>query len=326
MNGGIGTTSSRAPIPGFLYQQNTLRDALTAAVNLDLFQAHADRVSMANIAQMINVLQAMILTDKEKMVLTPTYHVFEMYKVHQGATLIPLEIKSPDYELESKSVPAVHATASQDKDGKIHISLVNLDANHPAQISANVPSGSAVLAARILTADTLSAHNTFDKPDAVKPAKFDHAKIDGDKLVADLPSKSIVVIELQKAGDRCWISRQRNAVPQRARVVIARSGPIWRSSPRRRRRSFPRTRRSTPSMMASILETARSSTTAIGRAAARNGFSTRGPSRSAPTRSTSFGTSTAASCVCQNRVDCVISTAISLSTCPMPMGWGSIAV
>ena len=100
--------------PGFLYQQNTLRDALTAAVNLDFFQAHADRISMANIAQMINVLQAMILTHDEKMVLTPTYHVFEMYNVHQGAKLIPLEVKSPDYDMNGKTVPSVHATASRD--------------------------------------------------------------------------------------------------------------------------------------------------------------------------------------------------------------------
>ena len=73
--------------PGFLYQQNTLRDALVAAINFHIFQRHADRVAMANIAQMINVLQAMILTDKEKMVLTPTYHVFEMFKVHQGGNV-----------------------------------------------------------------------------------------------------------------------------------------------------------------------------------------------------------------------------------------------
>jgi alpha-N-arabinofuranosidase len=183
--------------PGFLYQQNTLRDALTAAVNLDLFQAHADRISMANIAQMINVLQAMILTDNEKMVLTPTYHVFDMYKVHQGATLIPLDVKAPDYELNGKSVPAIHATASRDAEGKIHISLVNLDANRPATVSITVPSGSSVTSGRILTAPTLNAHNTFDQPEAVKPASFAGAKVSGETLTADLPSKSVVVVELQ---------------------------------------------------------------------------------------------------------------------------------
>jgi alpha-N-arabinofuranosidase len=183
--------------PAFLFQQNTLRDALTAAVNLDLFQAHADRISMANIAQMINVLQAMILTDGEKMVLTPTYHLFEMYKVHQGATLIPIDVKAPKYELNGKSVPSVNATASRDAAGKIHLSLVNLDANRPAQISVSVPSGSSVVGARILTAPALNAHNTFDQPDAVKPVAFDRASVQGETLTANLPSKSVVVIELQ---------------------------------------------------------------------------------------------------------------------------------
>jgi alpha-L-arabinofuranosidase len=182
--------------PGFLYQQNTLRDALTAAINLDFFQAHADRISMANIAQMINVLQAMILTDKEKMVLTPTYHVFEMYNVHQGAKLIPLEVKTPDYEMNGKAVPSVHATASRDASGKIHISLVNLDPNRGARISVTVPGGSTIDSGRILTASALNARNTFEQPDAVKPAPFDGAKVAGETLTAELPSKSVVVLEL----------------------------------------------------------------------------------------------------------------------------------
>src|SRR5439155_22249597 len=85
--------------PGFLYQQNTLRDALVAAINFDIFHQHCDRIPMTSVAQMINVLQAMILTDKEKMVLTPTYHAFEMYKVHQGATYLPIDLTTPDYKL-----------------------------------------------------------------------------------------------------------------------------------------------------------------------------------------------------------------------------------
>src|SRR6185436_3971171 len=126
--------------PGFLYQQNTLRDAIVAAVNLDIFHAHCDRVKMTNIAQMINVLQAMILTDKEKMVLTPTYHVFKMYKVHQGATVIPIELSAPEYSLDGKSVPALHGTASRDSGGATHISLVNLDPHRGATISVNLSS------------------------------------------------------------------------------------------------------------------------------------------------------------------------------------------
>jgi alpha-N-arabinofuranosidase len=180
-----------------LYQQNTLRDALTAAVNLDLFQARADRISMANIAQMINVLQSMILTDGDKMVLTPTYHVFEMYKVHQGATLVPLEMKGPNYEVAGKSVAAVHATASRNAEENINISLVNLDINRPVRVSAKIPAGRKVGAARVLTATALNAHNTFEQPEVVKPATFDGAKIDGETLTVDLPTKSVVVIELR---------------------------------------------------------------------------------------------------------------------------------
>jgi alpha-L-arabinofuranosidase len=181
---------------GFLYQQNTLRDALTAAMTLDILQDHADRISMANIAQMINVLQAMILTDNEKMVLTPTYHVFDMYKVHQGATLVPLETKSPNYTLGDAAVPAVHASASRNSDGSLNISLVNLDARRAMHVSASVPH-TTTFAGRILTAPELTIHNTFETPDAVKPSRFDGAKIDGGSLSVDLPAKSVVVLELK---------------------------------------------------------------------------------------------------------------------------------
>ena len=158
--------------PGFLYQQNTLRDALVAAVNLDIFHAHCDRVQMTNIAQMINVLQAMILTDKEKMVLTPTYYVFEMYKVHQGATFIPIELDAPVYKIADTSIPSLHATASRDADG-LNISLVNLDPNRPAEIAMKV-SGAPVasMTGTILTSGTMNAMNTFDAPTAIKPSDF----------------------------------------------------------------------------------------------------------------------------------------------------------
>ena len=110
--------------PGFLYQQNTLRDALVAGVTLNIFNNHCRRVRMANIAQMVNVLQAMILTDKEKMILTPTYHVFEMYTVHHDARLLPTELQSADYQLGSAKVPQVSASASRDPAGRIHVTLV----------------------------------------------------------------------------------------------------------------------------------------------------------------------------------------------------------
>ena len=108
--------------PGFLYQQNTLRDALVAGLTLNIFNRHCDRVKMANIAQMINVLQAMILTDKEKMMVTPTYWVFEMYNVHQDAILLPCELHSARLRLGEKTIPAVTASASRDNAGKVHVS------------------------------------------------------------------------------------------------------------------------------------------------------------------------------------------------------------
>src|SRR5690606_7696392 len=110
--------------PGFLYQQNTLRDAIVAGLNFHIFHAHADRVAMANIAQTVNVLQAVVLTDGAKMILTPTYHVFEMFNVHQDAAVLRTDLISPDYVLGEQRIPAVSASASRDKNGKVHLSLV----------------------------------------------------------------------------------------------------------------------------------------------------------------------------------------------------------
>ncbi len=180
--------------PGFLYQQNTLRDALVAAVNLDIFHAHCDRVQMTNIAQMINVLQSMILTDKEKMVLTPTYYVFDMYKVHQGATFIPIELDAPVYKIADTSIPSLHATASRDADG-LNISLVNLDPNRPAEIAMKV-SGAQIktMTGTILTSGTMNAMNTFDASSTVKPSEFNDFRHNGQTISVTLPPKSVVVI------------------------------------------------------------------------------------------------------------------------------------
>ena len=122
--------------PRFLYQQNTIRDAIVAATTFDIFNKYADRVRMANIAQTVNVLQAMILTDKEKMLLTPSYHVFEMYSVHQDATMVPVDVQSEHYEHKEYSVPAISASASVDGSGKLHITLSN--ANPHKEIAVNL--------------------------------------------------------------------------------------------------------------------------------------------------------------------------------------------
>ncbi|MCX8109477.1 MAG: alpha-N-arabinofuranosidase, partial [Verrucomicrobiae bacterium] len=124
--------------PGFLYQQNTLRDAMVAAVTLNIFNQHCDRVHMANIAQTVNVLQALVLTDKEKMIVTPTYHVFEMYTPHHDATFLPSELSCVDYKFGDERIPAISVSASRNRSGTIHVSLCNLNPNEPMPIKAEI--------------------------------------------------------------------------------------------------------------------------------------------------------------------------------------------
>ena len=184
--------------PGFLYQQNSLRDALVAGCTLNIFNNHAGRVRIANIAQMVNVLQAMILTDKEKMLLTPTYHVFEMYAVHHDAKLLPSTIESADYAYGSDRIPAVNASASRDEQGKIHVTLCNLNPNAPSEVTCDLQ-GAKVgkLSGRVLTAAEITAHNTFDQPEVVKPSPFDACKGTENGFTATLPPKSVAVLEIE---------------------------------------------------------------------------------------------------------------------------------
>jgi alpha-N-arabinofuranosidase len=184
--------------PGFLYQQNSLRDALVAALNFHIFQRHADRVAMANIAQTINVLQAMILTDKEKMLRTPTYHVFEMFKVHQGAVALPVEVQSPVYAFDNQQIPMVSASASRQGSGPLHLSLVNTNPREGVQVSCRLAGAQAKsVTGRVLTASDMNAHNTFAAPDTVQPRSFDGAHYAEDVLKIDLPAKSVVMLEIQ---------------------------------------------------------------------------------------------------------------------------------
>jgi len=183
---------------GALYQQNTLRDAVVAAINLNLFNKYSDRVRMANIAQMVNVLQAMILTDKERMVVTPTYYVFKMYKVHQDATLIPTDLTTPEYRIDQASVPSVSASASRDKDGKLHLSIVNLDPNRPAEITTKLASSTVKnITGDVLTSSAMNAMNTFDKPNAIKPTTFSSYRIQDSQVILSIPPKSVVVVEIR---------------------------------------------------------------------------------------------------------------------------------
>jgi alpha-N-arabinofuranosidase len=152
---------------------------------------------MANIAQLANVLQAMILTDKEKMIVTPSYWVFEMDTVHHDATLLPSDLQSVDYAFGDKTIPAVSASASRDQAGKIHVTLCNLNPNQSADVTCELQGAKATkLSGRILTAPEMNAHNTFDQPDNVKPTEFNAFKLTDNGFVTTLPAKSVVVLEV----------------------------------------------------------------------------------------------------------------------------------
>ena len=183
---------------GILYQQNTLRDALVVGVTLNIFNQHCDRVKLACIAQLANVLQAMVLTDGKKMTLTPSYWVFEMYVPHHDATLLPSELQSVDYEFDSQKIPAVSASASKDKSGKIHVTLCNLNPNQPAEVAVSLQGVTAQkISGQVLTAPEMTAHNTFENPDAIKPADFSAFKTTTDGFIVTLPSKSVVALEVE---------------------------------------------------------------------------------------------------------------------------------
>ena len=182
--------------PGFLYQQNTMRDAVLAGSTLNIFNNHADRVRMANLAQCVNVLQAVILTDKAKMIKTPTYHVMKMYRVHQDAELIPVDFKSPDYTLEGKTLPAVSVSASKDKTGLIHISLVNIDAKKENKIEINLDNlGLKNVTGSILSSKKLQDYNSFEKPNTIEPKEFKGIKNAKGKIEIAIPAFSVVMLE-----------------------------------------------------------------------------------------------------------------------------------
>lgn len=180
-----------------LYQQNTMRDAMIAGTTLNIFHNHADRVRMANLAQIVNVLQAVILTDEEKMLLTPTYHVMKMYNVHQDATLLPIEISdNPAYTFGNDQLPSISASASKDAAGAIHVSLVNIHASKAQTVELSL-TGAGKITGTILKSKNISDHNTFDKPGNVAPQEFSGFKKKGDKITVEMPAFSVVVLEIK---------------------------------------------------------------------------------------------------------------------------------
>ncbi len=183
----------------FLYQQNTMRDAMIAGLTLNIFNNYCDRVRMANLAQMVNVLQAVILTKEEKLVLTPTYHVMEMYNVHQDALLIPLVMTSNDYVHGDKKIQAVSASASKDKNGVVHISLVNIDAGKEQAVMIDLGDiRTSNIIGRILRSEKLQDHNSFEQPDKIKPAVFNDASVKSNILSVKLPPFSVVLLKLKQ--------------------------------------------------------------------------------------------------------------------------------
>lgn len=183
---------------GVLYQQNSLRDALLAGIILNIFQQHCDRVKMANIAQMVNVLQSLFLTKDEKMILTPTYHVFDMYKVHQDATMIPVDLESPSYTLSGEQIKAVSVSASRDKEGKTHVSFVNILPREEVEISCKLDGNgiSRVLNGNYISAPQINSYNSFESPNVVNLKDFKNASLKNGILKVKLPAKSLVTIEL----------------------------------------------------------------------------------------------------------------------------------
>lgn len=186
--------------PGFLYQQNSIRDALVAALTFNIFHDHSDRVRMANIAQVVNVLQAVILTEGDKMILTPTYHVFNMYKVHQDAKLLQFHLESEDFESHGETMKAVSATASINEAGVINISLAHVNPTQATTVNIDLrglTSDQFTVSATELTATALDAHNTFEQPDHVAPTAFSNYEVNGSKLTLTLSPMSVTSLSIQ---------------------------------------------------------------------------------------------------------------------------------
>ena len=184
--------------PGFLYQQNTIRDALVAGINLNIFNKHCDRVKMANIAQLVNVLQAVILTEGEKMIKTPTYYVFKMYSAHQDNELLESMIDTKKVGIEDEyMVPNLTESASVDMGGKIHLTITNLSLDEEAMVESVLLGESVKGVTAEIVKGKMDAHNTFDNPDEVKIEKFSNISFKNDKIRYTIPPCSVLHIEAE---------------------------------------------------------------------------------------------------------------------------------
>lgn len=195
----VGDENSKS----YFYQQNSLRDALAAASTLNIFNNHCERIRMANLAQAVNVLQSLVLTSGDSMVLTPTYYVFDLYKVHQDAKWLPITVESPWFHFGKDSIPAVNASASQDSTGTVHITLVNLNPAKTIPVSFSDKSGRSNFSVSemkglILTSDQYTDINTFERPNRVVIRPFSNFRRTDNRMVVNLPAKSVVMLEMQK--------------------------------------------------------------------------------------------------------------------------------
>ena len=183
--------------PGFLYQQNTIRDALVAGINLNIFNKHCDRVAMANIAQMVNVLQAVILTEGDKMITTPTYHVFDMYKAHQNASLVESFIETEEIGVEDDvKVPSLSESVSIAEDGSMNITLANLSATEGKKIEALIADSNVKAVEGEIVSGEIHAHNPFESPDVVKKTEFNGASFADGKICLEIPAASVVHLKV----------------------------------------------------------------------------------------------------------------------------------
>jgi len=188
----------KGTIPGFCYQQSTMRDALVAAVHFDAFNRHCDRVKMANIAQTVNVIQSVILTEGERMTLTPTYHGFDLYKVHQDATLVDSWLEEAPLAEGFEKVPQMTQSVSVDVEGNLQLTISNLSLTESAPVEATVYGEAYSTAEGLLLHADLRAHNTFDEPENVKLAPMQGVALEGDLLRFTLPPVSVARITLKK--------------------------------------------------------------------------------------------------------------------------------
>lgn len=184
--------------PGFLYQQNTMRDALVACATLNIFNNHCDRVRLACIAQMVNVLQSVILTEGEKMIKTPTYHVFNMYKYHQDADLVATSlVGNPMVGDADNSVPLVTESVSKSEDGTVNVTVGNLSAEQDTEITVNLAEMNISKVDASILRGEMDDYNSFDEPGKVESEKYSDINVDGRNVTFKLPKNSVVLLRIQ---------------------------------------------------------------------------------------------------------------------------------